>query len=193
MKSLTKSQRVYVVVLAVVVMAFLIDALFLGGDGSVQQAGAEGVPLASLQAVPAGPVPSVVSATPKDGTKGLAEALRACDTLDIQSIREAFEPSESWQLILSPPPPVEEETPGHSTPQAKSAALLKAQSFAKSHNLVSIIRNSDGGTALIDDRVVEVGQTLAGFTLVRLTERAVFFEADGVRVELRLPNDGHSE
>ena len=201
MKSLTKTQRIYVAVLVVVVSAFAVDKVFLSGDGSVQQAGADGGPtpgqFAPPPAAPLAPMPLPAGTIQEKAT--LAEVLRSCDTLAIESVREAFQPSESWLLVLTPPPPPPPTPSPESDPEEpepiseiKTAALLKAQAFADTHRLVSVIRTNDGGTALVGEKVVSFGQALDGFKLVRLTEQSAFFEADGMRVELRLPKNGQS-
>ena len=191
MKKLTKSQRVYMTMLAVALVAFTVDTVFLGGEARVQQAGAEtlAIPFTPPAAPPVEPAPA------PDRTASLAEALKACDTEDISQVPEAFEPSASWRETLCPPPP-EPTLPGGlsvntaepDTPEA-ALAVRQAQRFAETHNLMSIIRTSNGGTALVDGQLVQVGRKLDGFTLLRLTERGAVFEAGGKQVELRLSAD----
>ena len=200
MKKLTKSQRVYLALLIVAIVAFTVDTLFLRGEGRVQQASAEALTPAiePLSPPPVEPILTVEAAP--IGAGDFVEALKACESVDIAEVREAFVPSEEWLKALAPPPPPPPDSggpdvavvPGEPTPpdaQEEALAILRARQFAKTHNLMSIIRTSDGGTALVDGQVVQVGRKLDGFTLVELTERGAVFEADGKQIELRLSED----
>jgi len=201
MKKLTKSQRVYVTMLAVALVAFAVDTLFLRGEGRVQEAGAESIgsppPPPPLTPTPSAPTPVAIPVTPVRSTN-LAETLAACDTIEMDQIREAFQPSPQWLEALRPPPPepgpspevTTGTSPDHSAGSPEDAqAVLRAQEFVRTHKLMSIIRTSDGGTALVDGYVVQIGGKLDGFALVRLTERGAVFEAGGVQVELRLSEE----
>jgi hypothetical protein len=184
--------------LAVALVAFIVDTVFLRGEGRVQQAGAEIIepigPAAQPAIITTEPVPPV-QPQPED-TPSLTVALKACEAIDIAEIPEAFQPSESWLQALCPPPPADAEIPellpvptGNEPPADDAMAILRARRFAKAHSLMSIIRTSNGGTALVDGQLVQVGGKLDGFTLVSLTERGAVFEADGRQIELRLSKD----
>ena len=99
---------------------------------------------------------------------------------------DALAPSAAWQARLIPPKP---ETAAIQTPTGpRRAAPTVADIFAQRHTLTSIIVVDDGGAALADDKVLQVGDRLDGFTLIELTETAAVFQYRDIRAELRLPD-----
>lgn len=73
-------------------------------------------------------------------------------------------------------------------PKAQAAMDLpqrrKAEEFVRTHRLTTVISSADGGVAMVNGKPVRVGQSLDGFTLVRIERLAAVFVGDGV--ELRL-------
>ena len=176
--TLTKTQRIYVGILALAIGAFGVDRLVLGGGPDEAQATAPHRP----PALSAGPAPT--GPTGQAGqVLGLLAALSG-EGVDLSNLRNAFQPSAAWSAKLFPPAPAAPATsvsvaPAAATP-AKSQALMQ---FAQDHHVMSIIRTNGGGSALIDGRLINVGNKLNGFTLIELTDTAAIFASDAGRVE----------
>ena len=175
---LTKSQKVYVAVLAAAVAAFLVDRVFLGGpvdEASAAEPGSAAVEAPALNAAPA-EAPSGPSIAAR-----LAE-LQHTHAVDPRHMREAFLPSAAWSRRLRPP-----ASPSNSQrPTTPTNTTSRIDQFVASHRLKSILHLDDGGVALVDDKVVPIGGTLDGFKLLELTEDAAIFDLQGQRAELRL-------
>ena len=113
------------------------------------------------------------------------EKLAEANGLAALADRDAFRPSEAW---LS-------EFAGTGRPQNPGPGrAAKAISFGRSHTLKAVLCGPDGASAIVDDRCMTIGQKLAGCELIAINDRSVVFEADGVRVTLRLapPSAGSS-
>ena len=162
--TLTKTQRIYVGILALAIGAFGVDRLVLGGGPDEAQATAPHRP----PALSAGPAPT--GPTGQAGqVLGLLAALSG-EGVDLSNLRNAFQPSAAWSAELFPPAPAAPATsvsvaPAAATP-AKSQALMQ---FAQD-----------------DGRLINVGNKLNGFTLIELTDTAAIFASDAGRVELKL-------
>ena len=178
---LTKSQKVYVAVLVTAVAAFLVDRVFLGGDGPVEQASAAGPGVGAAEA-PRSVPPSGASDAPSVGAR-LAE-LQEAHPVDLQHVREAFVPSDAWNQQLRPRQPRQDP----SQPSAPAGSSSRADEFVAGHRLKSILHLDDGGVALVDDKVVRIGQTVDGFKLIELTENAAVFVLHDQRARLQLAN-----
>ena len=177
--NLTKSQKVYVAILAAAIGAFLVDRFVLGGEGQVKQASA-----AEAAAIDR---PLSIAST-SDETKGpfiaaRLDLLKTTHPASLRRIRDAFAPSAAWQETLRPtqvrtdlPEPVSNAT---SQPS-------RVSQFEAAHQLKSILHLDDGGVALVGNKVIGIGQTLDGFELIELTEDAAVFDLQGQRAELRL-------
>ena len=180
---LTKSQKVYVAVLVTAVVAFLVDRVFLGGDGQVEQASAAEGSVVSAES------PRRVSAPPEapDDTPSIAARLadlQQTHAVDPRHMREAFLPSAAWNRQLRPSRPSQNP----SAPQVPASLSARGDAFVAAYQLKSILHLDDGGVALVNEKVVRIGDTLGGFTLIELTEDAAVFESDGHRVRLKLAN-----
>lgn len=177
---LTKSQKTYVTILVLALVGLAVDQLFLGGD----QTGPETIQASEPYD---GPVTGSFAPATAGGpeTTSLADRLSAARTalaLDVETARDAFAPSDSWQAQLTPP---KTETPIAQTPAGAGPAA--AEIFTQRHTLMSVIQMDDGGVALIDEKVLQVGAKLDGFTLIELTETTAVFRSGDLQAELRLP------
>lgn len=183
--TLTKTQRIYVAILALAIGAFAVDRLFLrGGPDEAQAAG----PYQSPSAMSRTPSPT---AGPAGEILGLLAALNG-DRADLSKLRSAFQPSAAWSAELVPPAPEAPAAPAKSAPAAATPAKAQAlMQFAQNHHVMSIIRTDAGGSALIDGRLINIGNKLDGFTLVELIDTAAIFESDAGRVELKLGSAGN--
>ncbi|MHC4985370.1 MAG: hypothetical protein ACYTFO_04355 [Planctomycetota bacterium] len=178
---LTKSQRAYVAVLVVAVAAFLADRFLVGaGDSRVEQASAAPPGAGAIETPLTTPRPPSTSDTPSIAAQ--LATLQEMRPADLEGVREAFSPSESWNQQLRPAHPPQDR-PAASTAGNQS---VRADQFVAGHRLMSILHLAEGGVALVDDKVVRIGQTLDGFTLIELTEDTAVFASDERRVELRL-------
>ncbi len=179
----SRSRKIIFVILTVAVAALVVDRLVLAPSATgPKQAGAAtpGVPEASETS----PSPSPGAEAPAETSSGprLAERLQTVADrfeLDPTALRDGFVPSETWleDLVEAPPP---------SEPKTAPNPHAAADAFAENHTLTSVIMTSQGGSAVVDGKVVPVGRTIDGFRLVRLTRRTAVFEADGEEVELSL-------
>lgn len=176
--ALSNAHKVLFAVLALAVLALLIDWLFLGGDATHPSAASAsvGAPPAETAVPPAPPPEPTAVADAKPDADGplLADRLRTAARtlgLDPTNTREAFAPSEDWLPELRLPGPPQRDP---------------AEDFARQHRLTSVILIGTGGSAVVDGRAVRVGQELDGFRLVRLTSAGAVFQAGDSQVELRL-------
>ncbi len=92
-------------------------------------------------------------------------------------VRDAFRPSSSWLA----------EMRRADRAQGSGADAAPRRSF--DHRLVAVMVDGQGGMAIIDGRCLRVGQTMDGFTLVRLGKNSAVLQANGRKVELTLDRD----
>jgi hypothetical protein len=110
----------------------------------------------------------------------ISERLKALATggdLDPARVREAFAPSDEWLAVLSAPKVVAP------LPQADLAA-----EFTRKHKLTSVLMAGSAGCAVVDGKIVRIGQELDGFRLASLAPDCAVFQAvqDSVSVTLSL-------
>ncbi|MFO8012812.1 MAG: hypothetical protein R6X20_05835 [Phycisphaerae bacterium] len=183
--TLTRSRKIILAVLAVAVVALVVDRLVLAPPASgPKHARAAPTPSPADTAAKTRATPSPAAATPSEtvGRPALAERLEATAErfqLDPETLRDGFVPSQAWLVDLVEPAP-------EAAPEAVETQASPAEQFAEQHTLTSVILTTGGGSAVIDGKVVPVGQVLDGFRLTRLTRSSAVFEADGEEVELRL-------
>lgn len=184
---LNKSQKVYAIILAVAAVGFLVDRVLLapGAGGPAQvQAGA-------VHMTPSGR-PRPPTTEPRAATASVAKRLARFNDVrqfDITTVREILLPSPAWLAELQPPEPEPEPDAEAEAPQPVAVApaqMSPAERFIQRHRLKSTIRRDNGGWALIDGHIVEVGQEFDGYRLVAVTDDGAVFESDRGRVELRL-------
>lgn len=185
---LNKSQKVYVIILAVAAVGFLVDRVLLvpGASGPAQvQAGA-------VHRTPSGR-PQPPTTEPPAATASVAKRLARFNDVrqfDITTVREALSPSPTWLAELQLPEPGPK--PEASQPVAVAPVQMSpTERFIRRHRLKSTIRRDNGGWALIDGHIVEVGQEFDGYRLVEVTDDGAVFESDQGRVELRLRSRSH--
>jgi len=192
--TMSRSRLAVFVALGVALVALVVDRLVLAPSATgPQPAAAAESPPGPAAAAPqpsAGPEALTAAAetdpaSTSDGPASLASRLEAAAerfSLDPERLRDGFTPASSWLAELTEPPPSEaaEAAPEPETPSP-------AEAFRKGHALTAVIMTRSGGSAVVNGRVVRMGQAVDGFTLLRLTRRsAVFASKDGKEVELRL-------
>jgi len=180
---LTQRQKIYVLVLIVAAVALLVDQVFLGGGGeptdqAMAQPAGEPVaeaPTAVALATPAGPI----------GTHRRSVADRLARYVEAHAahsaaIRDAFLPAPSWMAELSPEISDDDK------------ARRSAEAFKQQHRLMAVLTGTGGGTAIVDNKCLRIGETLDGFSLQSVGTHSAVFVMEGERVELTLPMTGSS-
>jgi len=179
--TLSRSRKIVLAILAVASTALLVDRLVLAPSASgPKHARAAATADGSTTGTGAASSPAPPTAPGAMAGPRLADRLQTIAEdadLDPATLRDGFIPAKTWLEELIEPPPEHESA----EPQASPATQ-----FAQRHTLTSVILTSRGGSAVIDGKVVPVGQVLDGFRLVRLTRQSAVFEAGGEEVELRL-------
>ncbi len=175
---LSMARKVYLAILAAAAAALLADRLLVGYDETPEQARASVGP--SRPGAPAAaerPTSSPVGAAGPSGPASLADRLKKAAGeagLDPDSAADAFAPSELW---LAQP---EEAQAGKNLP-------TPGEVFATGHRLSSVVLAGEGGWAIVNGKIVRLGERIDGFDLVELTRSSAVFQAGQERVELKLP------
>lgn len=198
--ALTKRQISMIAVLGTSVIGFVVDRVLLdpGMPGPAKASASSPAPRPVAPAAPAGAAPAAAphaSAAPTAAAQAatakpalsqaasagaarvpLAERLKALALPDGEptAIREAFAPSAAWLASL------EEGRPG-AGPQPDLAA-----DFVRAHKLTSVLRRSQVGSAVIDGKVVVIGECLDGYRLIALTADSAIFRSPQGAKEVRL-------
>lgn len=165
-------QKTGVAVLALGIVALAIDRAFV-------------LPKSAPASEPGAFVDSY-TATASEGETGPAPAASRAQTvarrldaawsdknLRLEAPRNLFALPESWDR---------NSASGNAARPRRTATA----SFAAAHTLEAIIMDEEGERALIDDRLVRLGESLDGHVLVRVNKESVLFERDGERIEFRL-------
>ncbi len=179
---LSKTQKIYLALGVIAVAAFVVDRVFLrsGSGGPAPARAAADTPGPAAARPPAMPAPAPPVAVPPSDRPSLAarlDALAKDPGVDVGGMRDAFVPPPSWIAeVKSPEPEVVE-------PSA-------AEKFAAAHTLTAVLLAGKGGCAVVNGKVVQVGQEVDGFELVSLARECAVFQGGQERVELRLHLEG---
>lgn len=178
---LGKKQTVYGAVLAVAGVAFVIDRVLFtppGADGATTAAVTVKPALAEQTTVPAGPAMESPQAIPAGW---LAQRLRATDAQSEGDVRDVFAAPASWRPAKAAAPVA-----------AAQKARLFAEAFRHDHHLGGIVIDGRNSRAVVDDRLIPVGQSFDGFRLVSLNRDSAQFVRGDEQVLLTLPDAGSS-
>ncbi len=152
--------------------AIAVDRFVLGaGDGVDIVAPADiAMPVvpAVTATVPSPVVPPTLASTP---SPTVARRLTQVKT-DIRSLRDAF---------ISPQ--------SVATSAADSVDESATEKFVAAHQLQGVLRSTKGHAAIVDGRIVRVGQAIDGFSLKRVDRRSATFMQGDLRVVLALQSD----
>ncbi len=178
MMTLTKSQRVYVAIMVIAVVALLIDRTLL----QPEQATAGAAAALQYAISPSTRSPDDPGSPPSEGPAprqvAIARKLEQIAEqrgLDPTGVIDAFRPSPMWlQLGEAQVDPAQPE--------------LLAERFRKTHTLTAVMGSGDKGWAIVDGRTLFIGQVLDGFTLVSVGQRSAILESGDTRVQLTLPD-----
>lgn len=88
-------------------------------------------------------------------------------------LSDVFRPSDSWLPSI--------EAAGSRTP-----TITAADEFAMRHTLAAVMMSRSTPGAVVNKRLITIGQELDGFILVAVNERSVVFEGEGEQVVLEL-------
>lgn len=170
-------QKMGVAVLALGVVALVVDRAFVlpksaPASDRVASVAEEGAPAAGKEhAAP----PSVETSSVQTITRRL-EAAWSEMNLTFDAPRDLFSLSSSWGPDPDP------------LPTDRLAGRGDA-SFVRTHKLEAVIEDEEGRHASINDRLLRLGDSLDGYTLVEIQSESVIFEREGRRIELRLEKD----
>jgi len=180
MMTLTKSQKVYVAIMIIAVLALLIDRTLLqpeqaaaGAASALQYAisPSTSIPDRSDPGSPRseGPAPRQVAIARR------LEQIAEQRGLDPTRVIDAFRPSPMWIHVGD-------------VPVGPVRAELLAERFRKAHTLAAVMGSGDEGWAIVDGRTLFIGQVLDGFTLVSVGQRSAVLASGDARVVLSLPD-----
>jgi len=150
-------------------VAFGVDRLFFPSEAMkpASAVASSAQPVAEPKAA-AGPAASP-DPPPAPRLPVISERLKALATggnLDPACLREAFAPSDEWLAVLSAP------KVAAPLPQADLAA-----DFTRKHKLTSVLMAGSAGCAVVDGKIVRIGQELDGFRLDSLAPDCAVFQA----------------
>jgi len=177
MMTLTKSQKVYVAILVIGVVALVIDRTLLqpeqaaaGAASVLQYAISPSTRVSDDPGSPRseGPAPRQVAIARR------LEQIAEQRGLDPTGVVDAFRPSPMWRALG--------ETPAGPAAQVESLA----DRFRKAHMLTAVMGSGDQGWAIVDGRTLFIGRVLDGFTLVSVGSRSAVLESGDARVVLTL-------
>jgi hypothetical protein len=174
---LTMRKKAFLAVGAVALLALMVDRAFLNGDRTGPKTGqaavGQGLDPAGRYAAPNRP--EVAKASPPRLTLP-GRLARACSARAAPAgIRDAFAMPASWAAEL------------RAEVATSKPAVPVGETFRARHRLTAVMVDSAGGQAIVDGRLLKVGQTLDGFVLSSVQMRTAVFTNDEGSVELRLP------
>lgn len=183
MKKLTRSQKTYLAVLAVALLALVFDQVLFSPDsaGAVE-------PIEPPTAPPVIGTPEAISdlldavRQPRVTLASRFDDLAREEAIDLDVVGDALRAPAAWfpdgQQVHSQrndDPPID-----------KAAEKLRG-----TYTLKSVMANARGGFAIVSSEKegsqrLQVGQELAGFRLIEVRPRAIVLEQGGTTVELAL-------
>ncbi len=169
--ALARRQKVLIAVFLLGLVGLVVDRVFLRPQGGPGAASADS---SDSYAVPPSPAPGGPSATAGAPGPSVAERLsRVWPDREPNTVqaRDPFSLTGSW-------------LGGKAT--GPSAAPDPAQVFAQAHSLGALVVDGRRSNVLINDRVLKLGETIDGYTLVVVKAKSATFECQGQRVVLEL-------
>lgn len=178
---MNRKRWIYIGVLGIVVVAFIMDRLFLG---TPQAAEAKLAPPDPKPGQPAPAVPKNQQEPPPVVDPSLAWLERLGES---RSTRDVFAPSPEWLIKQQ-----EKIEAAAAAEQEKGPKPGSPEAFQAAHKLQATTVMGNGGLAVVDDQCLKVGDTLDGFRLVHVRAGAVEFRrgADHVTLSLPMPPGG---
>ena len=179
---ISKRQKVYVAILALVLTALLVDRVFLAPETTgPDEANALPAPLAG-EAPPrfVAPLPRAEKRSAQESLADRLKAISGSKKLDPKEIKDAFRTPQAWLDEYSPK--VQKDSPPTPT-------ITPTAEFMQKHQIKAVMVHGKISSVIIDNRYLFVGQKIDGFTLVSVNEHSATFESDNHRVVLMLKKD----
>jgi len=188
---LTRQQTMLAVVLAVALSALAFDQLVLGGGGEPESAEA-GTTTPEPSPADRDDTPASDDAVVDEGgDRPVAEATLP-QRLAITSRLEALEPVapaspvDGWRDAFRPPV---SWLPGPNGAAGQQPDVLSPAEFRARHKLTAIVDGEGARVVLINGRTYQVGQSVLGYRLVKITRTSAIFRGPGAYVELKVHAD----
>ena len=173
---LTKRQKIGAAVVAVGLVLLVLDRVLvlpqIAPAGQVTDSSE--APAELLLAAPTMPEPNTMP--PHERLANHLDTLWAKSQLDLSQTKDPFVLPPSWRAYV--------DLPDRKPPDSDATA-----GFAKKHRLTSVMLSPTGSSALIDSRVLTIGEKLDGFELVAISQDSATFEMNGRQVVLKLAKD----
>jgi hypothetical protein len=183
----TTKHKVYAIIGGLALSALGYDRI-TGGPSASETAAANDLLLSPTAVTAARPVQRpagpVATAAPSAGASDAVlverlDALAKSRRFDFAQTRDAFTPAASWIA-----PQASASNGGGKRPE--EAALA----FVAKHRLISTVVNGKNPNAMVDGRLLRIGEELDGFRLVSITKQSACFELAGTRAELKFRAEG---
>ena len=183
--TLTKERKIYLALACIAGLGLITDQLFFGASSGPQPASAA---TSVLNAVVPTSIDTMTPELPLDISESLDKPTLA-RTLDrvaenrkptANEIRDPFQPPSSWQSK----PASEEQS---------QFASHDANSFREQHQLLAVVPNRRQPCAMVNGKLLFLGQSLDGFKLITVANRRAMFESDGKTVELFMDQEAKTE
>lgn len=166
---LTKQQKVIIGIFALALLGLVCDRVFLLPRQA--RANAKG----SVQTRDSGLI-LAVNPIPEEQTEGMGLKDRLNerlpdDMIDVSQVRDAFTPSSDWLAVGG---------------AAGTKPVVEDLDFKRKYQIQAIVFQDDLKAVFVNDKVVRVGDTIDGYELVKLSEKAATFSVDGIWTEVLL-------
>lgn len=175
---LNKERKILLAVLGAALLVFVADWL-LAGSSNTGPSKASADVTAVADAAPSATIaeqPNDAAIVPTVSVAQQIEAFRQWPQLTAARMADSFEPSAAWiesnQAL--------EQQADEELPQQIAAK------FAQEHTLSAVITGTQSGYAVIDGKIVRVGEYLDGFELLLIDDQSVTMSSSKVRVVLSL-------
>ncbi len=177
---LSKGQKSGVAVLAIALVALIVDRAFLGGGSGPDEASASSNET-SVEPMPEAADP--LDPNSESPTVALAQRLESLWSErdpDISQARGIFSLPASWLANVRP------ATSADRPPSVQDAITM----FRTNYQLRGVLMTGRAhGVVTVNDHVLRLGDDLDGFKLIAIEEESATFEADGRQVSLMLITD----
>ncbi len=174
MKKLTTQQKACIAILAIALVALLVDRVFLGGASGPQSAEAQWAAPRSINMPSPKPLPAVVDG--REGRPPLIEKLQELtkyQNLSLADMSEAFRLSDEWLAEV-----------GSGSVRLQDRSLTPAQRFVKTHQLEAVMVGGTRSRVVVNNKPLQLNQQIDGYTLVSVSHNSAVFVCENQRVEL---------
>lgn len=177
----TTQRKVLAGVLGLGLVGLVVDRVVLGPSGASASftpdaAGSPASPATTGPRPDAGQVQTAEATILADLTPRLRQALEVEQWSDRDILRSLRRTPEwaRWAAAEDQGPVTQAETP--------------AARFRRTHQISAVLKVNDQWRAKVGQRLLSTGDTVEGFTVVRIDHRSVLFKAGAEEIELAMPN-----